>query len=137
MLSKTTIIHLGQIQLPSMQDFEELVGVLDYCVTYNIRLHLVNQAYQDLDVAYQCNRHIIMDSSLETFIDYSRLIDMQALRTINHAIGKEIEGVLDSFYNYQTHFFGTDRYSVLAGHSPANHCCFKRAVLRWSFCRRQ
>ena len=85
-----------------MQDFEELVGVLDYCVTYNIRLHLVNQAYQDLDVAYQCNRHIIMDSSLETFIDYSRLIDMQALRTINHAIGKEIEGVLDSFYNYQT-----------------------------------
>lgn len=102
MLSKTTIIHLGQIQLPSMQDFEELVGVLDYCVTYNIRLHLVNQAYQDLDVAYQCNRHIIMDSSLETFIDYSRLIDMQALRTINHAIGKEIEGVLDSFYNYQT-----------------------------------
>ena len=102
MLSKTTIIHLGQIQLPSMQDFEELVVVLDYCVTYNIRLHLVNQAYQDLDVAYQCNRHIIMDSSLETFIDYSRLIDMQALRTINHAIGKEIEGVLDSFYNYQT-----------------------------------
>lgn len=102
MLSKTTIIHLGQIQLPSMQDFEELVGVLDYCVTYNIRLHLVNQAYQDLDVAYQCNRHIIMGSSLETFIDYSRLIDMQALRTINHAIGKEIEGVLDSFYNYQT-----------------------------------
>ena len=102
MLSKTTSIHLGQIQLPSMQDFEELVGVLDYCVTYNIRLHLVNQAYQDLDVAYQCNRHIIMDSSLETFIDYSRLIDMQALRTINHAIGKEIEGVLDSFYNYQT-----------------------------------
>ena len=101
MLSKTTIIHLGQIQLPSMQDFEELVGVLDYCVTYNIRLHLVNQAYQDLDVAYQCNRHIIMDSSLETFIDYSRLIDMQALRTINHAIGKEIESVLDSFYNYQ------------------------------------
>ena len=102
MLSKTTIIHLGQIQLPSMQDFEELVGVLDYCVTYNIRLHLVNQAYQDLDVAYQCNRHVVMDSSLDTFIDYSRLIDMQALRTINHAIGKEIEGVLDSFYNYQT-----------------------------------
>lgn len=26
-------------------------------------------------------------------------------------------------------FFGTDRYSVLAGHSPSNHCCFKRAVL--------
>ena len=101
MLSKTTIIHLGQIQLPSMQDFEELVGVLDYCVTYNIRLHLINQAYQDLDVAYQCNRHVIMDSSLETFIDYSRLIDMQVLRTINHAIGKEIESVLDSFYNYQ------------------------------------
>lgn len=102
MLSKTIIIHLGAIQLSSMQDFEEVVGVLDYCVTYNIRLHLANQAYQGLDIAYQCNRHIVMDSSQETFIDYSKLINMDALRTINHAIGKEIEITLDSFYNYQT-----------------------------------
>lgn len=49
----------------------------------------------------------------------------------------ECSRVWRAFYNYQTHFFGTDRYSFLAGHSPANHCCFKRAVLRWSFCRRQ
>lgn len=102
MLSKTTIIHLGGIQIASIQDFEEVVGVLDYCVTYNIRLHLANQAYQGLDIAYQCNRHIIADSSLETFIDYSKLIDMDSLRTINHVIGKEVEVALDSFYNYQT-----------------------------------